>query len=48
MVLWSPSLKKVFAIKLKVPQEDSVDEAYEQKYLIELAAESILADHWWL
>ena len=42
MVLWSPSLKKVFIIELTVPWEDSVDEAYEQKRLhyAELAAEA--------
>lgn len=42
IVLWSPSLKKVFIIELTVPWEDSVDEAYERKQLryAELAAEA--------
>ncbi|KAL7382684.1 hypothetical protein ABVT39_026468 [Epinephelus coioides] len=42
MVLWSPSLKKVFIIELTIPWEHSVDEAYEWKRLryAELAAEA--------
>lgn len=42
LVLWSPSLKKVFIIELTVPWEDAVDEAYERKHLryAELAAEA--------
>ena len=42
MVLWSSSLKKVYIIKLTIPWEDSVEEAYEQKHLryAELSAEA--------
>ena len=42
LVLWSPSLKKVYIIELTVPWEDRVDEAYERKHLryAELAAEA--------
>lgn len=42
LVLWSPSLKKVYIIELTVPWEDAVDEAYERKHLryAELAAEA--------
>ncbi|KAL7387592.1 hypothetical protein ABVT39_025839 [Epinephelus coioides] len=42
MILWSPSLKKVFIIELTVLWEDSVDEAYERKRLryAELTAEA--------
>lgn len=42
IVLWSPSIKKDHIIKLTVPWDNSVDEAYERKYLryAELAAEA--------
>lgn len=42
LVLWSPSLKKVFIIELTVPCEGSVDKAYEQRHLryAELAAQA--------
>ena len=42
LVLWSPSLKKVYIIELTVPWEDAVDEAYERKHLryADLAAEA--------
>lgn len=42
LVLWFPSLKKVYIIELTVPWEDAVEEAYEQEHLryAELAAEA--------
>ena len=42
LVLWSPSLKKVYIIELTVPWEDAMEEAYERKHLrySELAAEA--------
>ncbi|KAI2651779.1 Armadillo-like helical domain-containing protein 4 [Labeo rohita] len=47
VVLWSPSVKKVFITKLTVPWEDSVEEVYERKLqrYTELAAEIQL--HGW-
>lgn len=42
LVLWSPSIKKVYIIELTVPWEDSMEEAYERKHLryADLAAEA--------
>ncbi|KAL6460670.1 hypothetical protein MHYP_G00306360 [Metynnis hypsauchen] len=42
LVLWSPSLRKVYMVELTVPWEDSMEEAYERKHLrySELAAEA--------
>lgn len=42
LMLWSPSLKKVYIIELTVSWEDSIDEAYERKHLryAKLAAEA--------
>lgn len=31
LMLWSPSLKKIYIIKLTVPSEDTVNEVYQLK-----------------
>lgn len=42
LVLWSPSIKKVYIVELTVPWEDSMEEAFERKHLrySDLAAEA--------